>query len=153
MGCVALAEGDAFLMAFHEPADAVRWALAVQQVCQACQGDVVAKLMSAPCTWHLCMQMAYQVCSGSKTGNLGTACVILQALLTAKWPEALQYHEQSCIRCLDMEELGMTLTQRAVSQCPGKSCNISDVEVYLSSTCSDLWQGTYGLSVLHRPLD
>ena len=42
MSCLALAEGDAFLMAFHEPADAVRWALATQQVRQACQGDVAA---------------------------------------------------------------------------------------------------------------
>lgn len=27
----------------------------------------------------------------------------LQALLTAKWPTALQYHEKSCIRCMDIQ--------------------------------------------------
>eukprot|EP00891_Asterochloris_glomerata_P005056 jgi/Astpho2/5056/fgenesh1_pg.00071_%23_35_t len=49
-------EGDAFLMAFHEPTAAVAWGLATQQ-----------------------------------------------ALLTAKWPTALQYHEKSCIRCMDIQ--------------------------------------------------
>ena len=27
----------------------------------------------------------------------------LQALLTAKWPTALQYHEKSCIRCMNIQ--------------------------------------------------
>ena len=84
-------------------------------------GGCGSKIDECPMHPNFCTQMAHQVCSGSKDRQtLGIVCMILQALLTAKWPEALQYHEKSCIRCFDMEELGMSSTQRTVSQYPGE---------------------------------
>ena len=84
--------------------------------------------------WHVRCAVA------ARQATLGVCVRVMQALLTAKWPEALQYHEKSCIRCFDMEEVGMSSTQRSVSYCPGErsSCHVR-LEMY-RYTCQALAQ-------------